>query len=86
MTTISKNITNRLFSAFIARADVKQLKTAYNFNDNSETVVVFYHEVMFDLMDLLTKKQVIQLPTAFQNPDKATLTDAADLCFIVISE
>ena len=83
---LSKSITNRLLSAFIARANVEQLKTAYNFNDNSETVVVFYHEVMFDLMDLLTKKQVIQLPTAFQNPDKATLTDAADLCFIVISE
>jgi len=35
-------------------------------------------------MDLLIENQVIQLPIAFQNPDKATLKDAAELCFIVI--
>lgn len=82
----SKNITDRLFPAFMAKTKVEQFKTLYNFRDNSETAVVFYHEVMFDLMDLLIKKQIIQLPTAFQNPDKATAKDAADLCFIVISD
>ncbi len=83
---LSNNIIDRLLPAFMAKADVEQLKTSYIFNNNSETVVVFYHEVMFDLMDLLIEKQVIQLPTAFQNPEKATFKDAADLCFIVISK
>ncbi len=83
---LSKKITDKLSAAFMAESEIEQLKNSYRFKDSSETVVVFYHEVMFDLMDLLIGKQVIQLPIAFKNPDKATLKDAADLCFIVISK
>jgi hypothetical protein len=83
---LSINIIDKLFPAFMAKTDIEAFKTSYKFNDNSETVIVFYHEVMFDLMDLLLEKQVIQMPTAFQHSEKATLKDAADLCFIVISK
>ncbi len=83
---LSIKIIDRLLLTFKANTEVEQLKTSYGFNNSSETVVIFYHEVMFDLMDLLIEKQVIQLPTAFKSPDKATLKDAADLCFIVISK
>lgn len=81
---LSNNIIDKLFPAFMAKADIEALKTSYKFNDNSETAVIFYHEVMFDLMDLLLENQVIQMPVAFQS-SKATLKDAADLCFIVVS-
>lgn len=84
--SLSIKIIDRLLLTFKAKTDVEQLKTSYGFNNCSETVVVVYHEVMFDIMDLLIEKQVIQLPTAFKSPDKATLKDAADLCFIVISK
>lgn len=83
---LSNSIIDKLMPAFLAKTDVELLKTSYIFNDNSETVVIFYHEIMFDLMDLLLEKQVIQLPSAFQSPDKATPKDATDLCFIVISK
>jgi len=83
---LSRKIIERLLTTFITKTDTEQLKTSHGFGTNSETVVVFYHEVMFDLMDLLIEKQIIQLPTAFRDPDKSTLKDAADLCFIVISE
>ena len=79
-------IIDRLLLTFKAKTDVEQLKTSYGFNNSSETVVIFYHEIMFDLMDLLLENQVIQLPTAFKSSDKATFKDAADLCFIVISK
>lgn len=83
---LANKIIDRLLPAFLEKTDFEPLRTSFKFNDNSETMVVFYHEVMFDLMDLLIERQVIQLPTAFQNPDKATAKDAADLCFIVISK
>jgi hypothetical protein len=82
--SLSIEITDRLLLTFKAKADVEQIKTTYGFSNNSEAVVIFYHEVMFDLMDLLLVNQVIQLPTAFKNSDKATIKDAADLCFIVM--
>jgi len=84
--SLSIEIIDRLLYTFKAKTDVEQIKTTYGFSNNSETVVIFYHEVMFDLMDLLIENQVIQLPTAFKNSDKATFKDAADLCFIVISK
>jgi len=80
---LSNNIIDKLFAAFLAKTNIDAL-TSYDFNDNNETIIVFYHEFLFDLMDVLLEKQVIQLPKAFQSPDKATLTDVADLCFIVI--
>lgn len=83
---LANSITDKLLTAFIEKTDIETLKTSFNFNDNSETVVIFYHEVMFDIMDLLLEKSVIQMPGAFLNADKATLKDAADLCFIVISK
>ena len=81
---ISNNIITKLFSTFLAKVNIDALKTLYKFKDDSETIVVFYHELMFDLMDLLLEKQVIQLPKAFQFPDKSTLSDVAALCFIII--
>jgi hypothetical protein len=83
---LSNNIIDKLLSAFLAKTDIETLKTSYKFNDNNETVVIFYHEVMFDLMDLLLEKQVIQMPTAFQTSENVTPKDAADLCFIVITK
>lgn len=84
--TLSLKIIDRLLLTFKANTDFEQLKTSYQFSNNSETAVIFYHEVLFDLMDLLIERQIIQLPTAFKSPEKATLRDAADLCFIVISK
>ena len=84
--SLSIKIIDKLLLTFKAKTDVEQLKISYGFNNSSETVVIFYHEVMFDLMDLLIEKQIIQLPTAFKSPEKATLKDIADLCFIVISK
>jgi len=81
---LSNDIIDKLLAAFLAKTNIDEIKNLYKFNDSSETVVIFYHEVLFDLKDLLLKNQVIQKPTLFKSPDKATLADVADLCFIVI--
>jgi hypothetical protein len=83
---LSNEIMDKLLPAFLEKASIETLKTLYQFNDTSEAIVIFYHEVMWDIMDLLLQKEVIQLPTAFQFPERAKPTDAAELCFIVIRE
>ncbi|MDR0207083.1 MAG: hypothetical protein LBI45_07515, partial [Bacteroidales bacterium] len=69
---------DKLLPAFMAKGNIETLKTLYQLYDVSETVAIFYHEVMWDLMDLLLKNQVIQMPTVFQFPDKAQPMDVAD--------
>jgi len=83
---LSNEIMDKLLPAFLEKADIETLKTLYQISDTSEAIVIFYHEVMWDIMDLLLQKEIVQLPTAFQFPEKAQPTDAADLCFIVIRE
>ncbi|MDR1983729.1 MAG: hypothetical protein LBQ28_02750, partial [Prevotellaceae bacterium] len=58
----------------------------YHFKDNSETIIIFYHEVMWDILNLLLKNQTVQIPAIFNAPEKATIADIADVCFIVINK
>jgi hypothetical protein len=81
---ISNKITDKLLSAFVKTVDIDTIKTRYKFRDNSETVLIFYHEMMWDIIDLLLDKSIIQLPLIFKSPANAKMTDVADLCFIVV--
>ncbi|MDR1554372.1 MAG: hypothetical protein LBS69_13070 [Prevotellaceae bacterium] len=81
---ISNKITDKILSAFVKTVDIDTLKTLYKFRDNSETVLIFYHEMMWDIIDLLLDKKIIQLPVIFKSPENAKMTDVADLCFITI--
>ncbi|MDR2653619.1 MAG: hypothetical protein LBC68_15175 [Prevotellaceae bacterium] len=81
---ISNKITDKLLAAFVKAVDIETVKTLYKFRDNSETVLIFYHEMMWDIIDLLLDKKIIQLPVVFQSPETAKMTDIADLCFITL--
>jgi hypothetical protein len=81
---LSNKIIDKLFPAFIKEANIETVKTSYKFKDNSETIVVFYHEVMWDILNLLLDSQIIQMPLAFKSPKEATARNIADLCFITI--
>jgi len=82
--TLSDRIIDKLLPAFMTKENIETFKILHQFGDMSEAVVIIYHEVMWDLMDLLLKNNVIQSPTIFLSPENAKSTDAADLCFIVI--
>jgi hypothetical protein len=41
---------------------------------------------MWDILNLLLKNQTVQIPAIFNAPEKATIADIADVCFIVINK
>ena len=84
--TLSNKITDKLLSAFLKSTDFDAVKSKFNFVDDSQTVIIFYHEVMWDILNLLLEKQIIQKPIAFESPEKAELLDIADLCFVIRKE
>ena len=83
---LSNKIIDKLLPAFLKSTNIESIQKNYAFKNGSETIVVFYHEVMWDLLNLLVEKQVVQMPIIFKSPDKATQKDIANLCFITIKE
>ena len=80
---LSNKITDKLLSTFVESTDFDAIKAKFNFSDNSETVIILYHEMMWDILNLLLEKQIIQKPIAFESPETASLSDIADLCFVI---
>jgi hypothetical protein len=55
----------------------------FNFRDNKQTLVIAYHELMWDLLDEMEGQNLIRKPLVFLAPEKADPKDVSDLVFIV---
>ncbi|GHU95149.1 hypothetical protein FACS1894156_4290 [Bacteroidia bacterium] len=84
--SLSNHIVDKILSAFIKTTNTEELKTIYHFKDNNESIVIFYHEVMWDILNLLLENQTIQIPIIFDSPEKADVADIADVCFLVTNK
>jgi hypothetical protein len=58
----------------------------FHFRDKSQATIILYHEILWDIMDILVEKKIISKPVFFANPETATAKDAADLIFLTISK
>ncbi|MDR1089549.1 MAG: hypothetical protein LBL79_00605, partial [Prevotella sp.] len=83
---LSGKVVDKIFPVFVKSVNIEAVKEYYRFKDNSETVIIFYHEVMWDILNLLMERRIIQMPVAFETPEKATSIDVAELCFITINK
>ena len=63
--------------------NLSELKEAFDFRNEEQTLVIVYHELMWDLLDYFEEQNLIQKPIAFANPEKAESKDIADLVFFV---
>jgi len=63
--------------------DLDGLTAEFKFRDGEQALVVFYHELMWDLMDYWESKGIIRRPAAFVNPASASAADIAALVFVV---
>jgi hypothetical protein len=63
--------------------NIKELSNEFDFSSDQEALVVFYHELMWEMLDYYEKNDVIKKPIAFSNPDESTPEDISDLVLIV---
>ena len=63
--------------------DLDEITERFDFRDKKQTMVIIYHELMWDMLDDLEKQGIIQKPIAFSDPENAEAKDIADLVFIV---
>lgn len=63
--------------------DLPGLTEKFGFRDEEQTLVVLYHDLMWDMMDDLEKEGLVRKPVAFASPEQAEPANIGDLVFIV---
>lgn len=79
-------ISEKLADAILSEMDLADLSREYGFTAESQALIVAYHELMWDLTDNLVASGILSLPTAFSDPETASLRDLSDLTYIIIPD
>lgn len=80
-----KAVAAKTAKLYIDYADINGLKKKYGFHDKEKTVVFSYHEWMWEYMDYLVEKGIMQRPVHFEDSDKSTPKDIGALLIVVDS-
>ncbi len=63
--------------------DLSKLTRQFGFRDESQTLIIVYHELMWDIVENLVEQGIVGFPRPFINPEEGESNDIADLVFIV---
>jgi len=79
---ISDKIANNVNSFM----DLNALRERFHFRSNKQTLVIVYHEMMWDLLNYFENKNLITKPVTFSEPGNTKPADISNLIFIVRSK
>lgn len=80
---ISKDIAIKTSEYIINNTDTNELITKFNLADKSQAIIIVYHEVLWDILDILEKENIISKPEVFKNPESAKPKDVSDLILLI---
>ena len=81
--SISQDISAITMSFIKSNINLEILINKYNFKDNSQAIVILYHEMIWDIMRNLVNEKLIEKPIAFKNPKQTKPKDIGDLIILV---
>jgi len=79
----SKSIALKVVDYLENRIDYSLILPDYSGLTKGQKITILYHEIMWDILDLMEEKGQIKKPIAFSDPEAATSEDLKDLIFIV---
>lgn len=79
----SKIIAAKVVKYLISNVDYSAILSNYSWLTKGQKITILYHEIMWDMLDAMEEKGVLEKPVAFSNPSAATPTNLRDLIFIV---
>lgn len=77
-----QKLTRELCQSFLRHTDMRGIEATIATQERSLAVLVFYHEVMWQLNRQLLEATIVPLPKIFADPTHAQPRDMAALCFI----
>jgi hypothetical protein len=78
----SQNMANTITDFMVKNIDFSGILSKYHIKSKADATVILYHEIIFDLLDILEENKLIKKPVAFAQPQNSKPTDAKDLVFI----
>jgi hypothetical protein len=79
----AETVTSNLVDAIFERIDLKGMQERYGFRSASQTLVVVYHELMWDLMERFEGAGLIERPVILTQPSTVKGSGIADVAFLV---
>jgi hypothetical protein len=77
---------SRKVAAAAELLSVDELQKRFGFASREETLIIAYHDLMWDILAMLEGEGAIRRPLLFADPEKATPADAGQLVFGVWSK
>jgi len=81
---LSNSIVTKICDDITTDRYLNDITKIFKFSSLEQTVVILYHEILWDLLDNLVEKKLITKPMIILNPDKAVDSDLSDLIFLII--
>ena len=83
---IAKAISEKVTSFIETQFDNSKLKKMFGFDNSSQMIIILYHEMMWDMLNILEQQNIITRPIAFKDPGKVQPKDISDLLIIIIKQ
>ncbi len=79
----AETVTSNLVDAILEKVDLVGLQERYGFRSAPQTLVIAYHELMWDLMERFETAGLVRRPGILSQPATAVRSDLADAAFLV---
>jgi hypothetical protein len=81
--SMCRNIAETTAANISSELALSEIKKWFGLRDNKQTMIIVYHEVIWELLQKFEQDNIIERPTAFANPLSAEKSDVSDLLFFV---
>ena len=78
-------IADKIFNYLVTEVDFSSIEKKYNIQSKGDAIVILYHDIMWDILDIMEENGQIKKPIAFSHPDMAKPSDFKDL-FLIYEE
>ena len=80
---LSESLARKVVNLFLLNMNMEELVKEFDFNAESEALIVCYHEFIWELLEYLEEKDIVKKPSFFYRPEEATYKDLGSLLFII---
>lgn len=80
---LSRKIATSITRFLETGLDMVWLKKEFYFHSDAQTIIILYHEMLWDILSRLEKEEVITKPIIFSDTEKAKQESVSDLVFLV---
>lgn len=80
---LSDSVAQKIFNQLIESVSFSVLADRYKLTDNETALIIFYHELMWDLMSIIEQEGIVKRPEILIDSDNSNFEEMVDLIFFV---